>query len=299
MTGPQTARRRPGVIAQKMGMTRIFTDDGRHVPVTVLKMETCQVTAQRTEESHGYTALQLGAGKAKVKNVNGAMRGHFAKIRVEPKRTVAEFRVSKDALIDVGQELQADHFTTGQFVDVVGTSIGKGFAGGMKRHNFSGLRASHGVSISHRSIGSTGHCQDPGKVFKGKKMPGQMGSVRSTVQNLEIISTDVDRGLILVRGGVPGPESGIVFVSDAVKLGLPKDAPYPTSFRDTTSDKSEVVGAGSEESAVADEVTPEEAVTATEAAAESTAEATEVPTGEVTTEEDGATTSQPAYEEKD
>ena len=167
MTGPQTARRRPGVIAQKMGMTRIFTDDGRHVPVTVLKMETCQVTAQRTEESHGYTALQLGAGKAKVKNINGAMRGHFAKVRVEPKRTVAEFRVSEDALIDVGQELQADHFATGQFVDVVGTSIGKGFAGGMKRHNFSGLRASHGVSISHRSIGSTGHCQDPGKVFKG------------------------------------------------------------------------------------------------------------------------------------
>ncbi len=299
MSDPQTARRRSGVIAQKMGMTRIFTDDGRHVPVTVLKMETCQVTAQRTEESHGYTALQLGAGKAKVKNVNGAMRGHFAKVRVEPKRTVTEFRVSEDALIDIGQELQADHFAIGQFVDIVGTSIGKGFAGGMKRHNFAGLRASHGVSISHRSIGSTGHCQDPGKVFKGKKMPGQMGSARSTVQNLEIISTDVDRGLILVRGGVPGPESGIVFVSDAVKLGLPKDAPYPTSLRDTTSDKSEVVGAGSEESGVADEATPEEAVTATEAAAEPTAEATEFPTGEATTEEDGATTSQSADEEKD
>ena len=299
MSDPQTARRRSGVIAQKMGMTRIFTDDGRHVPVTVLKMETCQVTAQRTEESHGYTALQLGAGKAKVKNVNGAMRGHFAKVRVEPKRTVTEFRVSEDALIDIGQELQADHFAIGQFVDIVGTSIGKGFAGGMKRHNFAGLRASHGVSISHRSIGSTGHCQDPGKVFEGKKMPGQMGSARSTVQNLEIISTDVDRGLILVRGGVPGPESGIVFVSDAVKLGLPKDAPYPTSLRDTTSDKSEVVGAGSEESGVADEATPEEAVTATEAAAEPTAEAAEIPTGEATTEEDGATTSQSADEEKD
>ena len=299
MSDPQTARRRSGVIAQKMGMTRIFTDDGRHVPVTVLKMETCQVTAQRTEESHGYTALQLGAGKAKVKNVSGAMRGHFAKVRVEPKRTVTEFRVSEDALIDIGQELQADHFAIGQFVDIVGTSIGKGFAGGMKRHNFAGLRASHGVSISHRSIGSTGHCQDPGKVFKGKKMPGQMGSARSTVQNLEIISTDVDRGLILVRGGVPGPESGIVFVSDAVKLGLPKDAPYPTSLRDTTSDKPEVAGTGSEESAVADEMTPEEAVAATEASAEPTAEATEVPTGEATTEEDGATTSQSADEEKD
>ena len=298
MTGPQTARRRPGVIAQKMGMTRIFTDDGRHVPVTVLKMETCQVTAQRTEESHGYTALQLGAGKAKVKNINGAMRGHFAKVRVEPKRTVAEFRVSEDALIDVGQELQADHFATGQFVDVVGTSIGKGFAGGMKRHNFSGLRASHGVSISHRSIGSTGHCQDPGKVFKGKKMPGQMGSARSTVQNLEIVSTDVDRGLILVRGGVPGPESGIVLVSDAVKLGLPKDAPYPTSVRDTTSDEPEAAGAETEESAAADEAAPEEIATATEAATEPAAEATKVPAEETAPEEDGAATSQSADKEK-
>ena len=298
MAGPQTARRRPGVIAQKMGMTRIFTDDGRHVPVTVLKMETCQVTAQRTEESHGYTALQLGAGKAKVKNINGAMRGHFAKVRVEPKRTVAEFRVSEDALIDVGQELQADHFATGQFVDVVGTSIGKGFAGGMKRHNFSGLRASHGVSISHRSIGSTGHCQDPGKVFKGKKMPGQMGSARSTVQNLEIVSTDVDRGLILVRGGVPGPESGIVLVSDAVKLGLPKDAPYPTSVRDTTSDEPEAAGAETEESAAADEAAPEEIATATEAATEPAAEATEVPAEETAPEENGAATSQSADEEK-
>ena len=298
MSDPQTARRRSGVIAQKMGMTRIFTDDGRHVPVTVLKMETCQVTAQRTEESHGYTALQLGAGKAKVKNVNGAMRGHFAKVRVEPKRTVTEFRVSEDALIDIGQELQADHFAIGQFVDIVGTSIGKGFAGGMKRHNFAGLRASHGVSISHRSIGSTGHCQDPGKVFKGKKMPGQMGSARSTVQNLEIVSTDVDRGLILVRGGVPGPESGIVLVSDAVKLGLPKDAPYPTSVRDTTSDEPEAAGAETEESAAADEAAPEEIATATEAATEPAAEATKVPAEETAPEEDGAATSQSADKEK-
>ena len=299
MSGPQTARRRSGVIAQKMGMTRIFTDDGRHVPVTVLKMETCQVTAQRTEESHGYTALQLGAGKAKVKNVNGAMRGHFAKIRVEPKRTVAEFRVSKDALIDVGQEIQADHFTTGQFVDVVGTSIGKGFAGGMKRHNFSGLRASHGVSISHRSIGSTGHCQDPGKVFKGKKMPGQMGSARSTVQNLEIVSTDADRGLILVRGGVPGPESGIVFVSDAVKLGLPQDAPYPTSLRDTASNKLEAEDSETEESAVANTATPEEVAPVIEVATELTAEVTEVPAAETAPEKDGAATNRSADIEKD
>jgi len=289
MSGPQTARRRSGVIAQKMGMTRIFTDDGRHIPVTVLKMDACQVTAQRTEENHGYTALQLGAGKAKVKNVNGAMRGHFAKVRIEPKRTVAEFRVSKDALINVGQELQADHFATGQFVDVVGTSIGKGFAGGMKRHNFAGLRASHGVSISHRSIGSTGHCQDPGKVFKGKKMPGQMGSARSTIQNLEIVSTDIDRGLIFVRGGVPGPESGIVLVSDAVKLGLPKDAPYPTSVRDTGLDKLEAEGEELKQNTVADEAAPEDVAPVTEA----------VPAAEATLEDDGAAASQSADKEKD
>jgi len=299
MSGSQTARRRSGVIAQKMGMTRVFTDDGRHVPVTVLKMETCQVTAQRTQESHGYTALQLGAGRIKVKNVNGAMRGHFAKARVEPKRTVAEFRVSEDALIDVGQELQADHFATGQFVDVVGTSIGKGFAGGMKRHNFSGLRASHGVSISHRSLGSTGHCQDPGKVFKGKKMPGHMGAVRTTVQNLEIVSTDVDRGLILIRGGVPGPESGIVFVSDAVKLDLPKDAPYPTSVRDTGSDDPEAAGEENGESAVAEETAPEESAAAPEVATESAAETPAEPVEEAAAEEDGTATSQSADEKKD
>ena len=281
MSGSQTARRRSGVIAQKMGMTRVFTDDGRHVPVTVLKMETCQVTAQRTQESHGYTALQLGAGRIKVKNVNGAMRGHFAKARVEPKRTVAEFRVSEDALIDVGQELQADHFATGQFVDVVGTSIGKGFAGGMKRHNFSG------------------HCQDPGKVFKGKKMPGHMGAVRTTVQNLEIVSTDVDRGLILIRGGVPGPESGIVFVSDAVKLDLPKDAPYPTSVRDTGSDDPEAAGEENGESAVAEEAAPEESAAAPEVATESAAETPAEPVEEAAAEEDGTATSQSADEKKD
>ncbi len=243
MSGSQTARRRSGLIAEKMGMTRVFADDGRHVPVTVLKLESCQVTAQRTQESHGYTALQLGAGKAKVKNVGGAMRGHFAKAQVEPKRSVVEFRVSEDALIDVGQEMRADHFADGQYVDVVGTSIGKGFAGGMKRHNFSGLRASHGVSISHRSLGSTGQCQDPGKVFKGKKMAGHMGSVRTTAQNLEIVSTDVERGLILVRGAVPGPESGIVYVSDAIKKGPPKDAPYPTSMPEPAPDDVEAAPA--------------------------------------------------------
>jgi len=223
-------QRRAGVIAKKMGMTRVFDDNGKHIPVTVLQLDQCQITALRTEESHGYNAVQMGACNAKVKNVNAAMRGHFSKARVEPKKTLVEFRVSSDALLDVGSHLAADHFIDGQFVDIVGTSIGKGFAGGMKRHNFGGLRASHGVSISHRAIGSTGQCQDPGKVFKGKKMAGHMGAVRSTVQNLEVVSTDVERGLILVRGGVPGPETGLVLVSDAIKKDFPKEAPFPGSL---------------------------------------------------------------------
>jgi large subunit ribosomal protein L3 len=268
MSGSQTAKRRSGVIAEKMGMTRVFADDGRHVPVTVLKLDGCQVTARRTQESHGYTALQLGAGKAKVKNVNAAMRGHFSKARVEPKRVVAEFRVSEDALVDVGQEFLADHFADGQYVDVVGTSIGKGFAGGIKRHNFSGLRASHGVSISHRAIGSTGQCQDPGKVFKGKKMPGQMGNVRSTAQNLEIVSTDTERGLILVRGGVPGPKSGYVFVSDAVKKSLPEDAPFPASLRASEAQDGDAPAAENEDGEPAEEAAAVEAADGDAAAEE-------------------------------
>ncbi len=229
MSAMQISQRRSGVIAKKIGMTRVFHDDGRHVPVTVLKVESCQVVAQRRIETHGYTAVQVGHVAAKVKNINAALRGNFTKAQIEPKKVLKEFRVSEDGLIDVGREILADHFISGQFVDVVGTSIGKGFAGGMKRHNFSGLRASHGVSVSHRAIGSTGQCQDPGKVFKGKKMPGQMGAVTATVQNLEVVSTDANRGLIFVEGGVPGPKSGIVFVSDAVKKGFPKDSPFPTS----------------------------------------------------------------------
>ena len=262
MTGSQSAQRRSGVIAEKLGMTRVFGDDGTHVPVTVLKLNSCQVTARRTSESHGYNAVQLGAGKAKVKNVSAAMRGHFSKAQVEPKRVVVEFRVSEDALIDVGQEILADHFATGQFVDVVGTSIGKGFAGGMKRHHFSGLRASHGVSISHRSLGSTGQCQDPGKVFKGKKMAGHLGAVRRTAQNLEVVSTDVERGLILIRGGVPGPESGYVFISDAIKKDFPADAPFPASLSGAASDDadaSEEAAADSKETASEDNSADENA----------------------------------------
>jgi len=222
---------RSGVIAQKVGMTRVFTDDGNHVPVTVLKVDNCQVVAQKTVEKNGYVALQLGVGTAKVKNVTKADRGHFAAAKVEPKRKLAEFRVSEENLIDVGAEITANHFVAGQFVDVTANSVGKGFAGAMKRWNFGGLRASHGVSISHRSHGSTGQCQDPGKVFKGKKMAGHMGDRRITTQNLEVISTDEDRGLVLVRGAVPGSKGGWVMLRDAIKKKLPEDAPLPGAFR--------------------------------------------------------------------
>ena len=222
---------RTGVITQKVGMTRLFTDDGRHVPVTVLKLDGCQVVAQRTKEKDGYTALQLGSGLAKVKRVTKAERGHFAKAQVEPKRKVAEFRVSPDNLVEVGSFITADHFVPGQIVDVSGTTIGKGFAGTMKRHNFSGLEASHGVSISHRSPGSTGNRQDPGRTFKGKKMSGHMGQVLVTTQNVEIAKVDVERGLIMIKGGVPGSKVSWVMVRDAVKRPLPKEAPKPAAVK--------------------------------------------------------------------
>ncbi len=222
---------RSGVLAQKVGMTRIFTEAGEHVPVTVLKVDNCQVVAHRTGETNGYTALQLGAGKRKVKNVTKGERGHFAKAQVEPKAKVVEFRVSPDNLIEIGAELTADHFVPGQYVDVTGTTIGRGFTGAIKRWNFGGLRASHGVSISHRSHGSTGNRQDPGKVFKGKKMAGHYGNERVTTLNLEVVRTDVERGLILIRGAVPGAKGGWVLLRDAVKRPLPKEAPKPGAFR--------------------------------------------------------------------
>ncbi|WP_310619393.1 50S ribosomal protein L3 [Flexibacterium corallicola] len=222
---------RSGVIARKVGMTRVYSEAGEHVPVTVLCLDKCQVVAHRTEDKNGYTALQLGVGAAKVKNTNRAMRGHFAAAKVEPKRKLAEFRVDEDKLIEVGAEITADHYVTGQFVDVTGTSIGKGFAGAMKRHNFGGGRASHGVSISHRAHGSTGQCQDPGKVFKGKKMAGHLGDERVTTQNLKIVRTDVERGLIMVEGSVPGSKGGWILVRDAIKKALPENVPVPGSFR--------------------------------------------------------------------
>ena len=251
---------RTGLIAQKLGMSRVFNETGEHVPVTVLKVDACQVVAVRTADKDGYAAVQLGAANAKVKNVTRAERGHFAKAKVEPKRKLAEFRVSGDAVLDVGAELSAGHFVAGQYVDVVGTSIGKGFAGAMKRHNFAGLRASHGVSISHRSHGSTGNSQEPGKVWKGKKMAGHMGDAQVTTQNLEVVSTDEDRGLILVRGAVPGAKGGWVLISDAKKRKADLELPFPAALK----------GAAPAAETPAEE-TPAEEIVAEETAAEESA----------------------------
>jgi large subunit ribosomal protein L3 len=270
---------RSGVIAKKLGMTRLFMDDGRQVPVTVLQLDTCQVVAQRTAERDGYSAVQLGAGVAKAKRTTAAMRGHFAAANVAPKRKVAEFRVSPENLIGVGEEITADHYFEGQFVDVAGTSIGKGFAGAMKRHNFGGLRASHGVSISHRSHGSTGQCQDPGKVFKGKKMAGHMGAARVTTQNLQVVRTDSERGLIMVKGAVPGSKGGWVTIKDAVKKPLPENAILPAALKSAgeaarkSADEAAAAAAAEEEAArLAANEAEQAAMDAAEAEAEKPAE---------------------------
>jgi len=256
---------RSGVIAKKLGMTRLFMEDGRQVPVTVLQMENLQVVAQRTGEKDGYSAVQLGAGAAKAKRTSAAMRGHFAAAKVEPKRKIAEFRVSADNLIEVGEEIIADHYFEGQFVDVSGTSIGKGFAGAMKRHNFGGLRATHGVSISHRSHGSTGQCQEPGRVFKGKKMAGHMGAAKVTTQNLQVVKTDSDRGLLMIKGAVPGSKGGWVTVKDAVKKPFPENAILPAALRSAAA----AAAKAAEEAAA--EAAAEEAAAAEAAAAEAAA----------------------------
>jgi len=222
---------RSGILAQKLGMTRVFTDAGDHVPVTVLKVAGCEVVAHRTQEKNGYTALQVGVGRAKTKNVSKAERGRFAIAQVEPKLKLAEFRVEPDKMIPVGAEITADHYVAGQFVDVTGITLGKGFAGPMKRWNFRGLRATHGVSVSHRSHGSTGGRQDPGKTWKNKKMAGHMGAEQVTTQNLRVVSTDVERGLVLVEGSVPGYAGNWISIRDAVKKPLPKDAPMPGKFK--------------------------------------------------------------------
>jgi large subunit ribosomal protein L3 len=269
---------RTGVIAKKLGMARFFDEAGTHVPVTVLSLEGCQVVAQRTQDKDGYVALQLGAGAKKPKNTSKAMRGHFAKAQVEPKREIAEFRVSEDMLIDVGAEITADHFLPGQKIDITGTTVGKGFQGAMKRWNFGGMRATHGVSVSHRAHGSTGQRQDPGKTFKGKKMAGHLGQETVTTLNLTVWRVDVERGLILVKGAVPGTEGSFVKIRDAVKIAAPKDIPTPGAFRKAgqeaapsvaAEDETPVVEAAAQAEAPAAE---EPAVTEAEAPA---AEATE------------------------
>src|SRR6056300_1312339 len=237
---------RSGIIARKLGMTRVFNDAGHHVPVTVLKLDDVQVVAVRSKDRDGYTAVQLGAGVAKAKNVSKPMRGHFAKANVLPKSKLAEFRVGDDAVLEVGSTLVPSHFVAGQKVDVVGTTQGKGFAGAMKRHNFGGLRASHGVSISHRSHGSTGQCQDPGKVFKGKKMAGHMGAANVTVQNLKVVKTESDEGYIYVKGAVPGPKGSWVLLKDSVKKSLPEDIPLPAALRSTEAPAAEAPAEGGE-----------------------------------------------------
>lgn len=221
---------RTGLIAEKLGMSRILTEDGTHVPVTLLKVDSCQVVDIKTREQNGYIAVQLGAVPRRSKGLSNSLRGHYAKAKVEPKRELAEFRVSEDALLNVKDTISPNHFVEGQFVDVTGTSKGKGFSGAMKRHNFSGLRASHGVSISHRSHGSTGQCQDPGKVFKGKKMAGHLGSERVTKLNLLVVRVDEEKGLIFIKGAVPGSKGGTVYIRDAVKKSLPKELPFPAAL---------------------------------------------------------------------
>jgi large subunit ribosomal protein L3 len=269
---------RSGVIAKKVGMTRLFLEDGRQVPVTVLQLDNLQVVAQRTADRDGYSAVQLGAGTAKPKRVSKAMRGHFAVASVAPKRKIAEFRVAPENLIKVGEEITADHYFEGQFVDVCGTSIGKGFAGAMKRHNFAGLRASHGVSISHRSHGSTGQCQDPGKVFKGKKMAGHMGAARVTTQNLQVVKTDADRGLIMVKGAVPGSKGGWVTIKDAVKKALPENVIYPAALKSAAEEAKRLAEEAAAQAAAAEEAARQEAEAA--AAAEQEAALKEAEAGQ-------------------
>ncbi len=266
---------RSGVIAKKMGMTRLFMEDGKQIPVTVLQLDNLQVVATRTAEKDGYSAVQLGAGSAKAKRTSKAMRGHFAAAKVEPKRKIAEFRVAPENMIEVGEEITANHYFEGQYVDVSGTSNGKGFAGAMKRWNFKGLRATHGVSISHRSHGSTGQCQDPGKVFKGKKMAGHMGAARITTQNLQVIRTDADRGLIMVKGAVPGSKGGWVTIKDAVKKPVPENVIYPAALRSAAKAAAKAAEAAAAEAAAEAEAAAAAAAEAEQAAAD--AAATEAP----------------------
>ena len=285
---------RTGLIAKKVGMTRLFMEDGKQIPVTVLQLEKLEVVANRTAEKDGYTAVQLGAGTAKAKRTSKAMRGHFSAAKVEPKRKIAEFRVAEENLIPVGEEIIAAHYFEGQFVDVAGTSIGKGFQGAMKRHNFGGLRATHGVSISHRSHGSTGQCQDPGKVFKGKKMAGHMGAARVTTQNLQVVKTDIDRGLIMIKGAVPGSKGGWVTVKDAVKKPIPENVIYPAALASAAKEAKKLAEAAAAE-AEAEAKAAEEAAAAEAAAAEEAA----LKEAEASIEADQATDAAPEGDKSD
>ncbi|MEJ6390905.1 50S ribosomal protein L3 [Gymnodinialimonas ulvae] len=287
---------RSGVIAKKVGMTRLFMEDGKQIPVTVLQLDKLQVVAKKTSDSDGYSAVQLGAGTAKAKRTSAPMRGHFAKANVEPKRKLVEFRVDADNLLDVGEEIIADHYFEGQFVDVTGTSIGKGFAGAMKRWNFGGLRATHGVSISHRSHGSTGQCQDPGRVFKGKKMAGHMGAARVTTQNLQVVKTDSDRGLIMIKGAVPGSKGGWVTVKDAVKKPFPDNAILPAALASAAAEAAKAAEeaaaaaaaeAEAEAARLAEEQAASEAEALAQAEAEIAAEGDAAPEGGETEKKDG------------
>ena len=246
---------RTGVIAKKVGMTRLFQEDGRHVPVTVLALEDCQVVSVRTEDLDGYVAVQLGAGEAKQKNVAKPQREHFAKAQVPLKARVAEFRVADDALLEIGSTIAASHFVPGQLVDVAGHTQGKGFQGAMKRWGFGGMRATHGVSISHRAHGSTGNRQDPGKVFKNKKMAGHMGDRQRTQQNLEVVRVDDERGLIFVKGSVPGAKNSWLTVCDSVKVSRHAEAPYPAGLKSAANSNDPVVADTPAEEAVAVETT--------------------------------------------
>ena len=259
---------RTGLIAKKVGMTRLFMEDGKQIPVTVLSLENLQVVAQRNADKDGYTAVQLGAGNAKAKRTSKAMRGHFAAAKVEPKRKIAEFRVAPENMINVGETLTANHYFEGQYVDVCGTSIGKGFAGAMKRHNFGGLRATHGVSISHRSHGSTGQCQDPGKVFKGKKMAGHMGAAKITTQNLQVVKTDADRGVIMVKGAVPGSKGGWVTIKDAVKKPTPENVIYPAGLKSMAEEAEKLAAEAAAAAAAEEEAAAKAAAEAEQAAVE-------------------------------
>ncbi|MFY0690285.1 MAG: 50S ribosomal protein L3 [Paracoccaceae bacterium] len=275
---------RSGVIAKKVGMTRLFMEDGKQIPVTVLQLDKLEVVANRTTEKDGYTAVQLGAGTAKAKRTSKAMRGHFAAAKVEPKRKIAEFRVAPENLINVGEEITANHYFEGQYVDVAGTSIGKGFAGAMKRHNFGGLRATHGVSISHRSHGSTGQCQDPGKVFKGKKMAGHMGAARVTTQNLQVVKTDADRGLIMIKGAVPGSKGGWVTIKDAVKKPVPENAIYPAALASAAREAEKAAEAAAAAAAAEEAAAAAAAAEAEQAALEAAEAASEAPAADAAPE---------------